>query len=182
MPWSSQPSRATASLGHSFLITGMIDSKQEKAVLSKLKVFFQEVLAQNGWISNLRNLLFPTSAFVCQLSHIQTFHTSPGALERVLRGEVTSASHSFLTPSWAAAHSAAPVQCLCQSMKGWWLSQVVGGGESWEEWEGGGEKVTKADGSHQSLTTTVGFWEELCHSGWGGDPWAHSMNLNTNPT
>ena len=57
-----------------------------------------------------------------------------------------------------------------------------GGGESWEEWEGGGEKVTKADGSHQSLTTTVGFWEELCHSGWGGDPWAHSMNLNTNPT
>ena len=88
-----------ASMGHSFLITGMIDSKQEKAVLSNLKVFFQEVLAQNGWISNLRNLLFPTSAFVCQLSHIQTFHTSPGALERVVRGEVTSASHSFLTPS-----------------------------------------------------------------------------------
>lgn len=119
-----------ALMRHSFLITGMNGSKREKAVLSKLKVFFQEGLAQNGWISNLRNLFLSTRVFLCHLSHIQTFHPLPGVLERVLRGEVTSASHSLLTPSWAAAQPAATLQCLHQPVKGHGSGHAGEGGRS----------------------------------------------------
>lgn len=40
------------------LISGPSGSKREKGMFSKLRVFFQEALAQNRWISNLRNLFF----------------------------------------------------------------------------------------------------------------------------
>lgn len=40
------------------LISGPSGSKREKGMFSKLRVFFQEALAQNKWISNLRNLFF----------------------------------------------------------------------------------------------------------------------------
>lgn len=40
------------------LISGPSGSKRENGMFSKLRVFFQEALAQNRWISNLRNLFF----------------------------------------------------------------------------------------------------------------------------
>lgn len=67
------------------LISGSSGSKREKGVLFKLKIFFQEALAQNRWISNLRNLFFPIGTLLCQ-----NFHPFPGALGKVLRDEVTS--------------------------------------------------------------------------------------------
>ena len=144
-------------------------------MLSKMKVFFQEALAQNGWIRNLRNLVFTTRAFLRHLSRIQTFHPPPGALESVLR-EVTSASQSLLTPSWAAAQPAATLQCLHQPVKGRWLRPCWGG---WEEWEGGFESRGEPSQVTHHRIRLSGRVVQPC---WGGGPWANSRNLNTTLT